>query len=594
MGQGLFTKVAQVVAHEFGVGLDRGRVSAPRTPSKVPNTSPTAASSGSDLNGMAARDAARTLKARAGAGSSPPRHGGDADAVAFVDGEVRVGGAAAAVRRGRPRRAYFARVPLSATGLLRDAEDPLRPDDADRPPVLLLRLRRGGVRGRRRHADRRVPAARRRHPARRRRVAEPGDRPRPDRGRLSSRATGWLTMEELVVGRRRRARHALAVDLQDPDRAASGRRASQSTSSADPNREQTIHRSKAVGEPPFMLALSAFHAHPRCASPQSATAAVPRGSTRRRRPRRSCAPSARSTTARRCPGARPGDRGCGWRYAVRGALRRTRDRPAGDPGLGGHGPRARPRASPGRRWSSPPTPRSAPSAAGSSSTRRSASRARRSRRAPARRTSAFRWRRASGSAAAAWPRWRSRPSARTTATGSPPSTRRWPRASPLRWSMASPPRPGAGWWSRQRRSRAASAPLRWTRRRSRWRARSSRPPMPAARPRRSTAPRTSRSSCTCPAPPPSTCCCSATATSAARWRRSCARCRRGCAGSTRARRTSPPRPPATSRSSPPTCPRPSCAPPRPAPPSSSRRTATRSTSTSSPPRSPATTGATSG
>ena len=63
MGQGLFTKVAQVVAQELGVPLAAVRVSASDT-SKVPNASPTAASSGSDLNGMAARDAARTLRER--------------------------------------------------------------------------------------------------------------------------------------------------------------------------------------------------------------------------------------------------------------------------------------------------------------------------------------------------------------------------------------------------------------------------------------------------------------------------------------------------------------------------------------------------
>ena len=61
MGQGLFIKVAQVVAHEFGVDISRVKVSATST-SKVPNTSPTAASSGSDMNGMAAREACLRIK----------------------------------------------------------------------------------------------------------------------------------------------------------------------------------------------------------------------------------------------------------------------------------------------------------------------------------------------------------------------------------------------------------------------------------------------------------------------------------------------------------------------------------------------------
>src|SRR5262249_15508037 len=63
MGQGLFIKVAQVVAEEFGIDLDRVQITA-TTSDKVPNASATAASSGSDLNGMAAQAAARTIKNR--------------------------------------------------------------------------------------------------------------------------------------------------------------------------------------------------------------------------------------------------------------------------------------------------------------------------------------------------------------------------------------------------------------------------------------------------------------------------------------------------------------------------------------------------
>src|SRR5262249_45038116 len=63
MGQGLFIKVAQVVAEELQIDLDRVKITATST-GKVPNTSATAASSGSDINGMAARDAARRIKQR--------------------------------------------------------------------------------------------------------------------------------------------------------------------------------------------------------------------------------------------------------------------------------------------------------------------------------------------------------------------------------------------------------------------------------------------------------------------------------------------------------------------------------------------------
>ncbi|MDN6298324.1 MAG: xanthine dehydrogenase molybdopterin binding subunit [Halomonas sp.] len=63
MGQGLHTKICQVVARELGLDLEQVRITATRT-DKVPNTSPTAASSGADLNGMAARDAASKLRDR--------------------------------------------------------------------------------------------------------------------------------------------------------------------------------------------------------------------------------------------------------------------------------------------------------------------------------------------------------------------------------------------------------------------------------------------------------------------------------------------------------------------------------------------------
>ncbi len=63
MGQGLNTKVAQVVAEVFQVDIERIQITATNT-DKVPNTSPTAASSGADLNGKAAQNAAQTIKQR--------------------------------------------------------------------------------------------------------------------------------------------------------------------------------------------------------------------------------------------------------------------------------------------------------------------------------------------------------------------------------------------------------------------------------------------------------------------------------------------------------------------------------------------------
>ena len=90
MGQGLNTKVAQVVAHELGVNFDSVRVTATDT-QKVANTSATAASTGADLNGKAAQDAARQIRERLAA-CIAGHHGGAPEAVRFANDKVEVNG----------------------------------------------------------------------------------------------------------------------------------------------------------------------------------------------------------------------------------------------------------------------------------------------------------------------------------------------------------------------------------------------------------------------------------------------------------------------------------------------------------------------
>lgn len=113
MGQGLFTKVAQVVAESFQVDIDKVKISATNT-GKVPNTSATAASSGSDLNGMAADDACRKIKARLARFAAERRQTTE-DEVQFLPGEVRIGTEKISFED-LIGDAYRARVPLSATG----------------------------------------------------------------------------------------------------------------------------------------------------------------------------------------------------------------------------------------------------------------------------------------------------------------------------------------------------------------------------------------------------------------------------------------------------------------------------------------------
>ncbi|HSN33715.1 MAG TPA: xanthine dehydrogenase molybdopterin binding subunit, partial [Ideonella sp.] len=114
MGQGLNTKVAQVVAHELGVAFERVRVSATDT-HKVANTSATAASTGSDLNGKAAQDAARQIRERLAAFAAA-QHGAAAADVRFAGDAVYVGDARIAGFAELVWQAYHARVQLWSDG----------------------------------------------------------------------------------------------------------------------------------------------------------------------------------------------------------------------------------------------------------------------------------------------------------------------------------------------------------------------------------------------------------------------------------------------------------------------------------------------
>jgi len=114
MGQGLNTKVAQVVAHELGVDIGAVRVTATDT-QKIANTSATAASTGSDLNGKAAQDAARQIKARLVAFAAG-RHGVEAGDIRFTGGNVVLGTKQTIAFRDLVVDAYMARVQLWSDG----------------------------------------------------------------------------------------------------------------------------------------------------------------------------------------------------------------------------------------------------------------------------------------------------------------------------------------------------------------------------------------------------------------------------------------------------------------------------------------------
>ena len=113
MGQGLHTKVMQVVARELGIGLDKVRISATDT-GKIANTSATAASTGADLNGKAAQDAARQIRQRL-ARFAAEKWGGSADAVQFGNDRIEANGQQISFAE-LISQAYMARVQLWSDG----------------------------------------------------------------------------------------------------------------------------------------------------------------------------------------------------------------------------------------------------------------------------------------------------------------------------------------------------------------------------------------------------------------------------------------------------------------------------------------------
>ena len=256
MGQGLHVKVAQVVAEEFGIGVDQVRITATRT-DKVPNAPPTAASSGSDLNGMAAHRAARTIRRRLAALAARLFQVREAE-VGFAGGRVRVG--AETISFGEiARLAFTERVSLSSTGYYATPKVSWDRDTASGRPFLYFA---GGAACSEVAVDTETGEMR----VERVDVLHDAGRslnPAIDMGQIEGgfvQGMGWLTTEELVFDETGRLlTHApstykiptcsdvpadFRVALFEPGR----------------NREPTIHRSKAVGEPPLMLALSVFSA----------------------------------------------------------------------------------------------------------------------------------------------------------------------------------------------------------------------------------------------------------------------------------------------------------------------------------------------
>jgi xanthine dehydrogenase large subunit len=253
MGQGLFTKVAQVVAEEFGVPLDFVRITATNT-AKVPNASPTAASSGADLNGMAGQIAARQIKERMIEFASAQWQV-DADKIAFRDGLVFVGNKSLSFAE-LAKTCRLNRVQLSSAGYYKTPDIHWDRATATGRPFLYyaygascsevaIDTLTGEMKVLRVDVLHDVGASL---------------NPAIDLGQIEGgfvQGMGWLTTEELVYDvKGRLTTHApatykipVASDVPADFRVRLH---------LSPNKMATIYRSKAVGEPPLMLPISVW------------------------------------------------------------------------------------------------------------------------------------------------------------------------------------------------------------------------------------------------------------------------------------------------------------------------------------------------
>lgn len=255
MGQGLFTKVAQIVAQEFQVEIERIKISATNT-DKVPNTSPTAASSGCDLNGKAAQNAAQILKQRlvefaAKAYEVNPTN------IEFTPAGIQVGDTLVAFDQ-LVMQAYLGRVSLSTTGFYSTPKIHFDQTIGQGHPFFYFAY--GAA-----VAEVTVDTLTGEYKVDRVDILHDcGDSITPaiDQGQVEGgfiQGMGWLTTEELVFDHQGHLKTHAPSTYKIPsvgDRPLKMNIALR----CQPNPEDTVFRSKAVGEPPLMLGISVFNA----------------------------------------------------------------------------------------------------------------------------------------------------------------------------------------------------------------------------------------------------------------------------------------------------------------------------------------------
>jgi xanthine dehydrogenase large subunit len=255
MGQGLFQKVAQVAATQFGVSMDMIKITATDT-AKVPNTSATAASSGSDLNGMAVKIACETIRQRMSDHLSS-LHNCNMSDIQFAQGKVTVKDHVYSFAEAA-QLAYQGRVSLSATGFYKTPDIKWdRIAGKGRPffyfayGAAVTEVAVDTLTG-----ENRILRADILHDA------GASLNPALDVGQIEGgfvQGAGWLTTEELVWDDKGRLKTHAPSTYKIP---ACGDRPDVFNIALwdGENQADTIYKSKAVGEPPFMLGMSVFFA----------------------------------------------------------------------------------------------------------------------------------------------------------------------------------------------------------------------------------------------------------------------------------------------------------------------------------------------
>jgi xanthine dehydrogenase large subunit len=254
MGQGLYTKIAQVAAEGFSISLENVHVSATRT-DKVPNTSATAASSGTDINGMAALAAITTIKARM-AEVAAAYFGTSPENILFADNRVYADNKSIGFAE-LAHKCWENRVSLSATGFYKTPE--IHFDQASMTGNPFYYFTHGACTAEAAintlTGEARILAA---HI-----VQDCGTslNPAVDIGQIEGafvQGMGWLTMEELRWDEAGTLKTHAPSTYKIPTARDVPPVFSTRLLPNAPNAKPTIFRSKAVGEPPFMLAIAGF------------------------------------------------------------------------------------------------------------------------------------------------------------------------------------------------------------------------------------------------------------------------------------------------------------------------------------------------